>query len=99
MQQAVPARRGALWDGRFRLGGTAAPPDDARFGAVGEAAARLRHASDLPASVLQTLPALWVEDRLIAVPHIDWPDPASCARVKPHFAPARPAAPASSISS
>ncbi|HJS87000.1 MAG TPA: tRNA lysidine(34) synthetase TilS, partial [Acetobacteraceae bacterium] len=69
------------------------------IGAVGGAAIRLRKASSLPASILETLPALWVDGRLIAVPHLDWPDPAACAGVRFRFAPARAAAPAPFIPS
>ncbi len=99
MAPAVPAHPGALWDGRFRLSAGAAPPEGAVIGALDQAAVRLRDVSELPASVLQTLPALWVNDRLSAVPHINWPDPACCARVKMWFAPARPAGSAPMLSS
>ncbi len=94
MGAAVPAHHGALWDGRFRLDAAADPPDGLMIGAVGRAASRLRDASELPAAVLRTLPALWEGDRLSAVPHLGWPDPACCARLTLSFAPARPAAPA-----
>ncbi len=51
----IPARANALWDGRFTLQ-TAHP--GASIGALGADAAGFRKASDLPAMVLQTMPAL-----------------------------------------
>jgi tRNA(Ile)-lysidine synthase len=94
MGPAVRARPGACWDGRFRLAATATPPEGALIGSVGKAAASLRKLSALPASVLETLPALWVDGCLAAVPHLDWPNPLACAGVRLLFAPARAAAPA-----
>jgi tRNA(Ile)-lysidine synthase len=91
MSPAVRARPGARWDGRFRMAATAIPPEGAVIGPVGKAAASLRKASTLPAAVLETLPALWVDGRLAAVPHLDWPDPPACAGVRLLFAPPRPA--------
>ncbi len=91
MAPAVPARPGVLWDGRFRLADGASPPTGAVMGALGAAAAALRGASDLPSAVLRTLPALWDDGRLLAVPHLSWPNPATCALLPVLFAPARPA--------
>ena len=78
MAPPINAAGDACWDGRFRLwhGAPAAP--GVRLGAVGPAAAGLRHCSDLPAVVLQTLPALWHQSRLVAVPHLGYPDPSVC---------------------
>lgn len=90
MAPAVPARPGALWDGRFRVAAGASPSAGSVLGALGAAAA-LRGAADLPSAVLRTLPALWHDGRLLAVPHLDWPDPTTCARLPLLFAPARPA--------
>ena len=58
MAPPVPARPGAVWDGRFRLGDAAVVPPGATLGALGADAARLRRFSSLPAAVLRTLPAI-----------------------------------------
>ena len=91
MAPPVTAVPGAVWDGRFALGPDATPPAGSTLGAVGAAAAGLRAASRLPAAVLATLPALWQDGCLVAVPHIHWPDAAACARVPLAWLPARPA--------
>ncbi len=71
MQEPALARIGAKWDGRFVLtGGVTA--DGLALGALGEASARLRHMSPLPAAVLATLPALWRNAELVAVPHLHY---------------------------
>ncbi|PWS36725.1 tRNA lysidine(34) synthetase TilS [Falsiroseomonas bella] len=62
----VEARAGALWDGRFRLVG--APPPGAMIGAAGEAARRLKRPGWMPAGVVPTLPALYVNGTLAEVP-------------------------------
>jgi tRNA(Ile)-lysidine synthase len=74
MASGVPARPGAVWDGRFRLAGRAEPPEGAMLGPLGDATAALRRASPLPAAVLRTLPALRVHGNLFAVPHLRYPD-------------------------
>ena len=56
MAPPVPARPGAVWDGRFRLGEAALVPPGATLGALGDDAARLRRFSPLPSAVLRTLP-------------------------------------------
>ncbi len=91
MAPPVAAEPGAVWDGRFALGADAQSPAGSRLGAVGAAAAGLRAASRLPAAVLATLPALWQDGRLIAVPHLLWPDAAACAHAPLAWLPARPA--------
>jgi tRNA(Ile)-lysidine synthase len=64
----VAARRGCLWDGRFRLH---AVPETARsIGALGAAAAAFRGRSGLPAAVLQGLPAFFRGTDVIDVPHL-----------------------------
>jgi tRNA(Ile)-lysidine synthase len=72
MQPPVPARPGALWDGRFQLCGAMPPglnPDAVTLGALGAAAASLRTMRpDWPAALLHTLPALRHAGALIAVP-------------------------------
>ncbi len=73
MAPPVPAIPGAVWDNRFRLTADAGWPPGARFGAVAGAAPGLRRASDLPAAVLRTLPAIWHNGALVCVPHIGYP--------------------------
>jgi tRNA(Ile)-lysidine synthase len=70
MAPPVPARAGAIWDGRFRLAAGAHLPEGAMLGALGDAAAALRAASPLPAAVLRTLPALRLHGTLFAVPYL-----------------------------
>jgi tRNA(Ile)-lysidine synthase len=88
----LPAAPGARWDGRFRLDARATPPQGAMLGALGAAAARLRDRSRLPAAVLCTLPALWLGERLFAVPHLAYPEPETCRDLPLTFCPRRPAA-------
>lgn len=65
----VPARPGALWDGRWRLLGPG-PGGDVLLGALGAASGRLARGQrrGLPARVLAGLPALWREGAPLAVP-------------------------------
>lgn len=92
MGAPVPAAAGAVWDGRFRLAADAAVPRGATLGALGADASGLRRASPLPAAVLRTLPALRQGERLLAVPHLGYPDLATCARIRVTFSPPRPTA-------
>ncbi len=88
MTAPVEARAGAVWDGRFRVVGVSG--EDMTVGALSGAAARFRKQSDLPAAVLQTLPALWQGGTLAGVPHLGyWPGAARGALV---FAPPVPLA-------
>jgi len=96
MAPPVPACRGAVWDGRFRLGADSSLPAGTTLGALGSDAARLRGVSELPYVVLQTLPALRRGETLIAVPHLLYPDPEACAHMEVVFSPPRPAAAAPS---
>ncbi len=73
----VPARRGAVWDGRFRLDGEADP--DCVIAALGPAARDLP-AHDLPAAVRAALPGLWRKGMLVAAPFLDYPAPKDVAR-------------------
>src|SRR5262249_37026656 len=73
-----PAGAGAVWDARFRLLRHATLPAGAMLGAVAADASRLRRASDLPAAVLRTLPAIRHGTTLLAVPHLDYPDRKAC---------------------
>jgi tRNA(Ile)-lysidine synthase len=91
VQAPVPVRPGAVWDGRFRLGEAACAAPGATIGALGEQAARLRRRSPLPAAVLCTLPAIRRGETLLAVPHLNYPDHAGCARFPVLFSPPRPA--------
>jgi tRNA(Ile)-lysidine synthase len=73
MAPEMPAETGALWDRRFCLSGTRAASDGAgatTLGALGSAAAGLRHIAPLPAAVLRTLPAIRQNGILVAVPHL-----------------------------
>lgn len=88
---AVPAVRGATWDGRFRMIGHREFPVGTMLGALGEDAARLRRVSRLPAVVLQMLPALRHGGQLRAVPHLHYPDRRACEGIELLFSPSRPA--------
>ncbi|NMJ42555.1 tRNA lysidine(34) synthetase TilS [Roseomonas sp. JC162] len=87
MAPEVPAIRGGVWDGRYRMTG----PGRAgwRFGALGGEARKLGRRDRLPAAVLQALPA--VRDphgMLAAVPLLDYPSSADCAPFAVAYAPA-----------
>jgi tRNA(Ile)-lysidine synthase len=92
MSPPVPAFAGTAWDGRFRIAGHAQLPPGVTLGALGGDAARLRRLSSLPSAVLKTLPAFRDEARLLAVPHLGFPDRDTCARFPVIFSPPRPAA-------
>jgi len=82
----VPARAGAVWDGRFRLAGPGAP--DCVVGALRSLPPGLRRAArGLPATVLATFPAVWRDAALVAVPALLYPDSETCARFALVFAP------------
>ncbi len=81
----VPARRGAVWDRRFRL---VADAPGCMLGALGPAAAGLRRKAPWPAAVLMTLPALWRDGVLASVPHLGYGE--ACA--VPLFSPPAPLA-------
>jgi len=82
---AVPADVGALWDGRFRV--AVGMPPDLMLGAAGEAARRLPRPAWMPASIVPTLPALYRDGVLAAVPALAYPDPDLAARHALRFAP------------
>jgi tRNA(Ile)-lysidine synthase len=98
MAPPMPAKAGAVWDRRFRLTAAAMPPPGSMLGALDAAQAGVRRNSELPAAVLRTLPALWQDGSVVAVPHLEWPDPAICSRFAVLFAPARPAGSAGFVS-
>lgn len=92
----VPARRGAVWDNRFRLL-TPLPPGFV-MGALGADAAGLRQRSPWPSVVLRTLPALRIGNLLAAVPHLDYRAFASGPNASVVFDPPAPAAGAPFVS-
>jgi len=92
MAPPMPAVAGAVWDARFRLLRHGTLPTGATLGAVGDDASRLRHASVLPAAVLRTLPAIRYGAKLLAVPHLDYPERKTCEGISLIFSPPRPAA-------
>lgn len=92
MMPPVAARRDAVWDHRFRLGGSREFPPTATIGKLGPEAARFRKLSGLPSVILQTLPAVRVGECLVSVPHLGYSDGPDDARVTLLFAPPRPAA-------
>jgi tRNA(Ile)-lysidine synthase len=91
MEPPIPARAGALWDRRFRLGDAALVPPGATLGALDDDAVRLRRFSPLPSAVLRTLPAIRQGATLLAVPHLHYPDPMRCVDFPMLFSPSRPA--------
>ena len=85
-----PAQAGSRWDGRFRVGGQ--PEAGLMIGALGQDAPRFRTRSPLPAVVLMTIPALRRGKEIVAVPHLAFPDAATCLTLRVWFSSARPAA-------
>lgn len=95
----VPARRGTLWDRRFRLvgPGDAAGGEGYTIGALGAGLPRLpplcpppsglSRMTGLRAVIRATLPAIWRNGVLVAVPPLDYPDPAVASRFTMLFAP------------
>lgn len=92
MAPPVEAHSGAVWDGRFRLVDDIDLPPGATIGALGDDAARIRSHSALPSVVLRTLPAVRFATALHAVPHLFYPDKATCETISLIFSPPRPAA-------
>lgn len=87
----VPARRGVVWDGRFRLAADRTP-EGMTVAALGPDAARFRRISGLPTAVLRTLPALRRGNLLVAVPHLDYCSSPDCDGLRMVFTARRPAA-------
>ncbi len=81
----VAARPGAGWDGRFRLAGEGG--EGLAIGAAGEAARRLPRPAGIPAAVVPTLPALYRDGVLAAVPALAYPAPGIAGRHAFVFAP------------
>ncbi len=91
MEGPVAAVPGVCWDGRFHLGRGATLKPGLKLAALGRHAARFRDRTGLPSAVLRTLPALWADCTLVAVPHLQYPDSEASARVPITFAPRQPA--------
>ena len=68
----VDARRGTVWDNRFRLNGRHELRPHATIGKLGADAAPFRAKSALPSVVLRTLPAVRFGEFLAAVPHLNY---------------------------
>lgn len=62
----IPARLGALWDGRFQL--NAAPSPGQSFGALGGDTKNYKDFNNLPSIILRSLPALRGPDAAISFP-------------------------------
>ena len=92
VQPPVPAKDGALWDGRFRLRVEGALPQDACLGALAGDARTLRRCSRLPSTVLCTMPALRAPGGALAVPQIGCFFGWTNRRVRLSFEPASPLA-------
>jgi tRNA(Ile)-lysidine synthase len=75
MEGPVAAVAGAAWDGRFRRRADQPALPGETIGSLGADSRRFRDISDLPAVVLETLPAYRAaqDGRLIAVPALLWP--------------------------
>jgi tRNA(Ile)-lysidine synthase len=92
VMEPVPASQEIVWDHRFRLTATQPFPEDANIGKLGADAARFRGMSDLPSSVLRTLPAVRFGRSLAAVPHLRYAASEDDSRIAVVFAPPRPVA-------
>jgi tRNA(Ile)-lysidine synthase len=92
VMEPVRALQGIVWDHRFRLTGTRPFPESANIGKLGADAARFRAMSDLPSSVLRTLPAVRSGNSLAAVPHLRYAATEDDSRMAVVFAPPRPVA-------
>jgi tRNA(Ile)-lysidine synthase len=90
IMQSIELTPGTIWDNRFHvIGYTGAP---ATIGKLGVDAAHFRRCSDLPSSVLRTIPAIRCGELLLAVPHIGYTTEGAGIRVKVRFSPPEPAA-------
>jgi tRNA(Ile)-lysidine synthase len=76
LSDPLPARTGAVWDGRFRVANAL---DGAEIGPLGVDSSRFRDASELPGTVLRGLPALRYNGVLSVVPHLGYRLPAMVA--------------------
>ena len=87
MEAPIPAVRAAMWDGRFLMCGTVAGGE---VGALGADLTVVRERPGPPAAALQALPALRVDGKLCAVPHMAFAAGETCPSVSIVFRPARP---------
>jgi tRNA(Ile)-lysidine synthase len=99
---AMKLRDGVVWDGRFRVRTVKCPlghppSGGTLLGHLGAAAAGLRRRSGLPSAVLRTLPALWMGETLVAVPHLGYYVDEMFTGIELGFSPPRPAAPAAFV--
>jgi tRNA(Ile)-lysidine synthase len=92
MAAPIRAIPGAVWDGRYRMAGDIARLSGATLGALDCDARLFRDCSALPSVVLRTLPAVRRGATVLAVPHLNFPNAESCARIGVLFVPPRPAA-------
>jgi tRNA(Ile)-lysidine synthase len=72
ISKPIAAVDGAVWDGRYRLIAPRGTPTDATIGKLGADATRFRRASELPAAILRTLPAIRTGEVLASVPHLGY---------------------------
>lgn len=95
---AVRVRPGVVWDGRFRVRAIQCAAEGAArnmvLGKLGDAASGFRRCSNLPSALLRTLPALRIDEKLVAVPHLGYYPVQMYAAIKIGFVPPRPAGPA-----
>ena len=92
VQAPVEARADTVWDNRFRLRADRTPPAGGTIGKLAGDAVRFRGVSDLPASVLRTLPALRFGKVLAAVPHLGYVDTEHNLKMMVIFSSPKPAA-------
>ena len=92
MADPVPAEAGAGWDDRFRRPANQRALPGETIGALGPSSHRFRNMSDLPAVVLETLPAYRnVHGEVVALPALAWPDGPGVFERQLLFHPRRPA--------
>ena len=91
MAGPVPAEAGAVWDGRYRRPAGAPDLPGETIGPLGADARRFRGMSDLPALVLETLPAYHDQlGHLVSVPALVWPDVGTVSSRELLFNPRQP---------
>ncbi|MCH4022916.1 MAG: tRNA lysidine(34) synthetase TilS [Acetobacter sp.] len=74
LSPAVPASHGASWDQRFVLDCPESLPDGTTIAAAGYGIAR-KNRKGWPAALIATLPALWLHEERLAIPHLNlWKD-------------------------
>ena len=83
----VAAEAGSTWDSRFLL---LESIPDATLGALGPDAPNFRRHTPWPSVVLRTLPAIRARGKLLAVPHLAYPDTETCRSLRVAFRPPHP---------